>query len=254
MKSSESTLLLLDLGNSRTKGVVAGANGWSATFAVPSRQTDALAATMKERQLAMPPQALACSVVGSSAEQSVLEELAAHGCKLHFWRKGSLPKGFENGYASSTLGPDRLLCALAAWIEVHAKVLVVATFGTATTVDTVVNGRYLGGMIAPGVALMAASLARDTANLPLVEGSGAKVMAVPDNTSDAIFTGIVAAQRGVVQFALDRARGLGHGPARLVITGGASTSLAKHLPSHEVLYDPVLRGLAAVSELAQKEH
>nr|WP_308602397.1 type III pantothenate kinase [Massilia sp. Dwa41.01b] len=50
---------------------------------------------------------------------------------------------------------------------VPGRPLVVATCGTATTVDAVsAEGRFIGGMILPGLALMAGALARNTAQLP----------------------------------------------------------------------------------------
>ena len=56
-----------------------------------------------------------------------------------------------------TLGVDRLLGAFAAWSELRSP-LVVVDCGSATTVDAVRDGAFLGGFIAPGPAALAQAL------------------------------------------------------------------------------------------------
>lgn len=74
--------------------------------------------------------------------------------------------------------------------------LILASFGTATTIDTLGPDLvFRGGLIFPGPALMRSSLARGTANLPEADGDTAPY---PVHTHQAISTGIAAAQAGAV--------------------------------------------------------
>jgi type III pantothenate kinase len=117
------------------------------------------------------------------------------------------------------VGTDRLCCAAMAY-ERLGQACVVASFGTAITVDCVDNeGVFLGGAILPGLRLSAAALAGGTALLPKVE------LHRPDwvfgkNTMDAIIGGIVYGARGAMR-ELTEAYGtaLGHWPP-LILTGG----------------------------------
>ena len=71
-----------------------------------------------------------------------------------------------------------------------------ASFGTATTIDTVgPDNVFAGGLILPGPAMMRNALAHGTANLPVADG---RVVAYPADTHEAIASGIAAAQAGAV--------------------------------------------------------
>ena len=65
---------------------------------------------------------------------------------------------------------------------------VVVNAGTAVTVDALTaQGVFLGGLILPGLALMARSLAAGTADLPLQPG---RFQPFPVNSVDAIRSGV----------------------------------------------------------------
>jgi type III pantothenate kinase len=79
--------------------------------------------------------------------------------------------------------------------------LMLASFGTATTIDTLGPATpaghrdFEGGLILPGPQLMRTSLSAGTANLPCASGAAADY---PVHTHQAIITGIAAAQSGAV--------------------------------------------------------
>lgn len=112
-----------------------------------------------------------------------------------------------------TVGPDRLAQASAAWARTQGACVVVS-MGTAITID-VVNGRgeFTGGLIAPGLRLMARALHEHTALLPEVEPVRA-ASTVGRRTRDAIQSGISFAAEGLIRAALKGARG------RVFGTGG----------------------------------
>jgi type III pantothenate kinase len=124
--------------------------------------------------------------------------------------------------------------------------LLIVTAGTATTIDALdASGRFLGGMILPGLGTMAQSLALSTAQLPQVETKwSGKHFA--DNTPDAIISGCVQAQVGAIMRARAQLP-----DAHCLLSGGAAQYLFPCLPPPiELVEQLVLRGLhvAALSE------
>jgi type III pantothenate kinase len=119
----------------------------------------------------------------------------------------------------------------------------VATCGTATTVDAVrADGHFIGGMILPGLALMAASLARNTAQLPQVD-AGALPPLFGDNTHDAILSGLLSAQAGAIERAVAGLDG-----AFCIVSGGAGPHIAPALKVvHQLVDNIVLVGLHAAA-------
>lgn len=133
------------------------------------------------------------------------------------------------------LGADRWHALIAACAKYPGESLIVASSGTATTVDCVrgeagAAAVFLGGVIAPGFDLMHESLARGTARLPdvryVIDG---RVAPHPDNTDDAIVTGVFHAQVGLIErvareFAAELAADKRARP-RLLLAGGRARSL-----------------------------
>ena len=68
-----------------------------------------------------------------------------------------------------SVGADRIVNALAA-VELYGVDTIVVDFGTATTFDCVTaDGRFIGGVIMPGLRTAADQLTRRTAKLPATE-------------------------------------------------------------------------------------
>jgi type III pantothenate kinase len=236
--------LLIDAGNSTLKAAVftSGSLGPAAVFEYP--QLDAFGRWLDGLAPA-PTHAWLASVVHEQVIQNLVQQLAQRRLACTHWQKTPLPAGFQNLYEAPTLGADRLLAAIGARAAFTQRVLVVANFGTATTVDLVVNHSFHGGLIAPGVQMMLQSLHRDTAHLPLAQG---KCVDIPRNTHDALFTGMCAATRGAVEHILHNAQRFG--VPQLVASGGALAQIAAYLPEHRTLPHAVLHGLAAVAHHA----
>lgn len=148
------------------------------------------------------------------------------------------------------LGADRWNAAIGA-ISLHPnEVLLVVHMGTASTVDAIVpsekeyNYQFLGGRIAPGPAMMREGLARGTAHLPSAVGN---YLDFPTNTIDAITTGIIDSQLGLVERALKIMLKQGLSP-RILLAGGAASMvepyISKEFEKVDVRHNLVLRGLA----------
>jgi type III pantothenate kinase len=244
-------LLLVDAGNTRVKWAVAepgAAPGeWVAHGAVLHAELDGLAAAWAPHA-----HALTRAIVSNVAGEAMRARLAALLPVAPSWFV-SRPElaGLSNRYREpARLGADRFAAALGARALAPGKALVVATCGTATTVDAVSrDGDFLGGMILPGLGLMLGSLARNTAQLPQVAAGLGVPPAFADNTVDAILSGCIAAQVGAIE------RACAALPAELcIVSGGAAGHLAPALGvSYLMLDNIVLVGLQAAAPFLDEE-
>jgi pantothenate kinase type III len=104
------------------------------------------------------------------------------------------------------VGADRLAQASAAWHRARGACVVVS-MGTAITVDVVdTRGVFRGGLIAPGLRLMARALHEHTALLPEVDPVR-RLDPVGRDTREALQAGIWLAARGLLREALRGAKG-----------------------------------------------
>ncbi|WP_395405578.1 type III pantothenate kinase [Pseudoduganella sp. UC29_106] len=152
--------------------------------------------------------------------------------------------GVRNAYRNpAQLGCDRFAAAIGAHALCPGKDIVVANCGTATTIDAITkDGTFLGGMILPGLGLMASSLARNTAQLPQIAPGTQLPEGFADNTDDAILTGCLAAQSGAIERAYEL-----HQAVECIISGGAAPYIAPQVPvPHRHVENIVLIGLQAV--------
>jgi type III pantothenate kinase len=258
-------LLLIDAGNTRVKWALADADApaiantgasvspWLADGAVSHAQMAQLPADWRTALAGKTPDAaLISNVAGAAMRASLSSLLAACGLapQALTWF-ASLPQlaGVRNGYRNpAQLGCDRFAAAIGGHALAPRLPIIVATCGTATTIDAVdADGRFIGGMIVPGLGMMAAALARDTAQLPRVgDGAAAAAAFAPvatfaDNTDDAIRSGCLAAQAGAIERAC-----AAHGAALCLVSGGAGPAVAAVLAlpiPHRVIDNIVLTGL-----------
>lgn len=130
----------------------------------------------------------------------------------------------------STIGPDRLANAIAARHFFGAPSVVV-DFGTAVTFDIVDRrGRYVGGIIAPGLAAMTDYLHEKTALLPRIRIRDVKTP-IGRSTEEAMLAGAVLGYRGLVTRLIREVRtALGARRLPVVATGGYARLIARGIP------------------------
>ena len=126
------------------------------------------------------------------------------------------------------IGADRLVNAVAAY-DRFAGPCAVADFGTAITFDVVsAEGKYLGGVIGPGVEISMEALAQRTAKLPpieLGEPLGEPGGVIGKSTHASLQSGIVYGFAGAVDAVARRVeRELGP-ETRFVATGGHAQAI-----------------------------
>ena len=123
------------------------------------------------------------------------------------------------------VGPDRIVDAVAA-LHLYGGPAIVVDFGTATVFDAVsAAGDYLGGAIAPGIALAADALYANTSLLRRVQLAAPK-SAIGSSTVHSLQSGIVLGYTDLVAGMVERFRAeLGDG-CKVIGTGGLAELFA----------------------------
>lgn len=149
------------------------------------------------------------------------------------------------------VGPDRIVIA-AATFEKYGGPAVVVDFGTATILDAISrHGEYLGGVIAPGVAISVEALFQHAAKLPRIElVKPPSVLA--RNTIHSMQSGVIFGFAGQVDALVERMVEQLGGPeadVKVIATGDMAEALAAETHTIQVV-DPYLslEGLRIIYE------
>ena len=224
-------MIAIDAGNTRIKWGVHDGAAWTSLGAVPTAAPAEMAELAELADLAAAAAlwpageiVVACNVAGERVEAALERALAPRFPSIDWLRPTPAACGVSNRYVSpERLGADRWAALIAARADVngpHAARLIVCA-GTATTVDWLdADGVFRGGIILPGVDLMRASLAHNTAQLPLAAGQFCRE---PRTTTDAIESGCLHAQVGAIERMF--ANLAGEPGALCLLTGGAASRL-----------------------------
>lgn len=254
-------LLLIDAGNTKVKWALVPAavhdlatlGQWSASGAVEHARIGELVELWRSYPIG---RVLLANVAGGAVREALEQALAAtlglQPVPVDWFASVAELAGVRNAYRNpAQLGCDRFAALIGARALYPGQALVVANCGTATTVDALdADGVFAGGMILPGLGLMAAALATNTAQLPAVADWLDSLDAIgpfADHTEAAIASGCLAAQVGAIERALAAQRRRHGDTVRCVLSGGAAGAIARHLSSPPQLVDNlVLIGLHTV--------
>ena len=226
-------ILLLDIGNTNTHLGLANARG---VF----KQADIATAGWGKRQgeealrhfagKSILEGAVACSVVprATSAARRAVDRLWAIP-----WLEltARTVRGLGIDYPKpATIGSDRLANALAARHHFGAPCVAIG-FGTAATFNVVDRaGNFVGGIIAPGLALMTRYLHEKTALLPEIRMRDTEAV-IGKNTEEAMLIGALHGFRGLVRELVRELRQeLRCRRLPVVATGGYAKLVAPHVP------------------------
>lgn len=232
-------VLCVDCGNTRLKWGLRQDGGWLAQGALPIAEAGELPAALPMRFVRV----LACNVAGERVGAQV--EAAAAGAEVVWLRAAAAQYGVTNGYDNPRqLGADRWAALIGAR-GLHRGACLVVNSGTATTVDVLDEaGVFQGGLILPGLDLMIAALAGNTAGLPVARGA---FRDLPRNTDDAIASGARQATLGAIERMF--APMAGRADACCLLSGGAAEALEPWLCiPRRCVANLVLEGLAIVAE------
>jgi len=148
------------------------------------------------------------------------------------------------------VGADRIANAYAAY-RLYGGSSVVVDFGTATTFDIVSeDGRFIGGIITPGIGISAESLSSFTSLLPKVKIEAPKSV-IGRNTIDNMLSGLVRGHASMIDglvLSIEEEMGT---PVRTIATGGYSTILTDCMkrPFNHMTPHLTLEGLRLIYEL-----
>ena len=147
------------------------------------------------------------------------------------------------------VGADRIVNAVAVH-RLYGGPVIVIDLGTATTFDAVSkDGDYLGGAIAPGIAIATEALFNRTAVLPRVDLTRPK-QAIGRNTVTAMQSGIVFGYVGLIEGIVTRIQEELGSEAKVVATGGYADLLAQVTPIIEIVNpDLTLIGLRLIHQM-----
>lgn len=289
---SDAPFLLIDAGNSRIKWILvqadgtqthAGAFGHEASpdessVAAPDGPSTASTDAPGWSSLPRPASAWLSNVAGEAVAKRLAALLEAHWPDLALTtiRAREQQCGVTNGYTTpSALGSDRWAGLIGAHAAFPGEPLLIATFGTATTLEALrADGLFVGGLIAPGWTLMMRSLGEHTAQLPTLDAQAARNLLMPSggapnaqpdadgkshrpffatDTRRSLSAGCALAQAGLIERMWNDLQQVWGEPVRLVVSGGAASEVTGALKVPHTRHDSlVLSGLALIA--AESEH
>lgn len=246
--------LLLDVGNTNIKAAMLRDDRLEPIGAVEHR-TVGLGPALEAGQTipGTVDRVLVCCVAGPAIRRELETAIRDHFDVAPEFVVATLEAcGVTNAYPEAgRLGADRWAGLIGAHARGYEAACVVDA-GSALTVDGLVKGRHLGGLIAPGVGMMRGALFSETGNLrklseqPL-EG-GMAVFAT--DTHESIIRGTMLAAASLIQRSWkEMTRQIGRVPA-LVISGGDADRLMPLL-DESVDHRPQLT-LEGMARLAQE--
>ncbi len=246
-------VLLVDIGNSRIKWRTASLSGDIEDVLEEGNHALDDEALTRPLWRGLKFEAAVLASVASAPVLAAIEAALAQG-------RPNLPRtvvhaqvqqcGVKNGYSTpERLGADRWAALIGARALCPDRELVIASYGTATTIDVLESsGQFAGGVILPGFALMREALASGTARLGRVDGTE---QLIARDTGDAIASGVMHAQVGALervvrQLESERAA---HPEARnCLLCGGHAGQVLPRLSFAAAIVDNlVLRGLFEIA-------
>lgn len=239
--------LLVDISNSYTKLAFATRDRVGAASRVPTKSLtrSAIEKVIGSRRLRA---IVVASVV--PAKNAIIQRAATGARVLFIDAKCELGVGVDYP-APETIGADRLANA-AAVAELYGCPAIVVDFGTAVTFDVVsADGKYIGGVIAPGLESMTSFLYQRTALLPKLTLREPR-SAIGKTTRGAMMSGAIYGYRGLVREIIARicAESFARKRVRVVATGGYAELIARQLPIIEAVHPGLtLDGLRLIGNL-----
>jgi type III pantothenate kinase len=244
-KNPASDYLLIDVSNSFVKMAFADAERIQKPIRQPTASLTAvsLRRVLQKRRV----RAIVVSSVVPAKDKAIVS--AAAGIQILFLNP-NLDLGVGIDYpAPRTIGGDRLANAAAVALLYGCPAIVV-DFGTAVTFDVVsARGKYVGGVIAPGLEAMTNFLYQRTALLPKLS-LREPVRAIGKTTREAMMSGAIYGYRGLVHEILVRivAENFRRKKPRIVATGGYANLIAERLPEIDAVHPNLtLEGLRIVA-------
>lgn len=260
--TSGAPYLLIDAGNSRIKWALVQPDGLPIAAGALAHGAD----QPDWSNLPAPGGAWISNVAGEGVAARIAALLDAHWPQLPRTtiRACARQCGVTNNYTTPhALGSDRWAGLIGAHAAFPGEDLLIATFGTATTLEALrADGSFVGGLIAPGWTLMMRSLGEHTAQLPTLDANAARGLLDAGSTPRAerrgpffatdtprsLSAGCTLAQAGLIERMWRDLQDEWQVPVRLVASGGAADEVTSALKVPHTRHDSlVLSGLALIA-------
>jgi type III pantothenate kinase len=238
-------IILMDIGNTRTKYCIVNENESSAVKAVLNEVlsneffndhfvnvSKILVASVSHKELTGALSAW-CQI-NEITYQRVVSEV----------NKNQVISGYQQ---PNQLGVDRWLALIGVADAFPNKNILVIDAGTATTVDLLAsNGQHQGGWILAGVTTLVSSVLSQTTRVQANDKEEEESLAFGFNTSENVHNAAWAATIGLIDLAITQAQQQGFILDEVIFTGG-NGALLSPLLSHQskVIDELVLKGLHA---------
>ncbi|KXU90004.1 type III pantothenate kinase [Paraburkholderia monticola] len=263
--------LLIDAGNSRIKWALVQPDGTQLASGALAHDDVAGPGARSGLQAGWSDWPAPCgvwlsNVAGAEVATRIAALVDAHWPQLPLTtiRASAQQCGVTNCYTTPhALGSDRWAGMIGAHAAFPGEHLLLATFGTATTLEALrADGAFIGGLIAPGWTLMMRSLGEHTAQLPTLDATRARGLLDAADAADAarrgpffatdtphsLSAGCTLAQAGLIERMWRDLQDEWQVPVRLVVSGGAADEVASALKVQHTRHDSlVLSGLALIA-------
>lgn len=238
------TVLAIDAGNTRIKWGFHNGHGWAATGAVGRQDVVRLSDAWKS--LPQPTKIVAANVAGELIRNELGVLTARWRLAPQWVVSQAVQCGVINGYQQATqLGGDRWAALIGAR-HVHPGAAVVVMAGTAITVDALTaDGKFLGGLILPGLDMTVEALTSKTAGIRVERG---EFQVFPTNTRDAVWSAAIQATVGAIGRMHAALLASGEASPVVILSGGGADLIESHFQPAIVRVDNlVLEGLLCIA-------
>lgn len=242
-------LLAVDIGNSNIKFGIYNSEQLLSKFLIPTNgELAADYLTSLIRADVSISNAIVCSVVPEKTQH--LKETLQKAFEItSIVVNNDVDFGLKINYRPlSALGTDRLVNSFAA-VEKYGAPCIVCSMGTATTFDLINKNReLLGGVIVPGMKIMAKALHLSTAQLPEIEIEKQKKV-LGNTTAESIQSGILYGHIAMVEGIVRRIKKERDDNPKIVATGGFASQIAENTTAIDIVDENLLLdGLRLLNE------
>lgn len=244
--------LLVDIGNTRIKWALQDGDDWtSGTPLIRGNKAFKDIARPAWKELDTPERVIVSNVAGVEFGKSV-HTWVKRRWKLapEFLSSQAQQCGVTNAYSKpERLGNDRWAALIAAHALCRGPAVILSC-GTAITIDALsAEGRHLGGLITPGIDLMASCICASVAEVSIEDSDSDEIALLASSTEAAVKGGSLYAAVSLLDRVSADLRGELGARASVLLTGGDAERLMP-LMEQKTRNEPelVLKGLAVFAK------
>ena len=189
-----------------------------------------------------------CSVV-PEIDKFISKKFEKHSDKISFIKKIKLKKFIDPSVNMKQLGTDRLINVLAA-SKLFKKInnFIIIDSGTATTIDLVINKKYFGGIILPGVKTSYTNLIDLASGIKEIKFQQSKKI-IGKDTKGALLAGYNTGYKLLIEAYIQLLQNKYHNKFKVIFTGGYASNTLNKQSKFTYKEDITLLGISYYSSL-----